>query len=232
MAKPTGDEIAQHYQAAHERVVDIAKNLDPDQADAPVRATPGWSVHDVLAHLAAVTTDGLAGRIHGIPGDDLTAQQVADRRGRSVAELIDEWSPNVPLMLDGARAGLVPPNLAVDAVTHEQDLRGALGLAKVPDVAAIRFSNSLYAWGAARRVKAAGLAPLRIVTTDTADEYGAGDAEAEVTLQAPAFEVFRALSGRRSRRQAAEYVWSGADIGPYLDVLNVFGDLPPDDVAD
>ncbi len=232
MAKPTGDEIALHYQAAHERIVDIATNLEPDRADLPVPATPGWSVHDVLAHLAAVTTDGLAGRISGIPGDDQTAQQVEERRGRPVAALIEEWAANVPLMVDGAKAGLVPPNLAVDAVTHEQDLRGALGLARLPDLDAVRFANALYTWGATHRARSAGLSPLRIVTTDTRDEYGAGAAEAEVTLQAPSFEVFRALSGRRSRRQAAEYSWSGAEITPYLDVLNVFGALPGDDIAD
>jgi hypothetical protein len=47
----------QLYLAARERVVALVTNdgVDPD---APVLATPGWSVRDVVAHLAGVARDG------------------------------------------------------------------------------------------------------------------------------------------------------------------------------
>src|SRR5438067_779026 len=110
--KPSGDDTARHYQSAHGRLVDLIRGLSAEQVDTPAAGTPGWSVHDVLAHLAAIPTDGLAGRISGIPTDAQTAAQVAERKDRDVAELLDEWIPNVPAMCEGAKVGLVPPNLA------------------------------------------------------------------------------------------------------------------------
>ncbi len=229
---PSGEDVAIHYQQAHERLMTLVADLDEDLAATAVPSTPGWSVHDVVAHLAAISTQALAGGLHGIPAADDTERQVAQRRARPFPEVVEEWSANVPAMAEAARAGAVRAHLAVDAVTHEQDVRGALRLPRIPDAEALRFSNSLYAAGTCRRIALAGLAPLGIETIDTGDRYGVPDHEATATVKAVAFEVFRALSGRRSRRQVAEYAWSGADITPYLDVLNVFGDLPGDDIEE
>ena len=229
--KPTGDEIARHYSAAHERLAGFARGLSAEQADTPVPGTPGWSVHDVLAHLAAIPTDALAGRIAGIPTDDQTATQVAERKDRDVADLLDEWAPNVPTMCDGARADLVPPNLAVDALTHEQDIRGALGAPPALTAEELRFCTSLYAFGCGRGLKHAGIPPLAIEATDTDFAFTAGIGEPQAAVRASEFELFRALSGRRSRDQVAAFEWDG-DPAPYLDRFNVFGVLPDDDVVD
>lgn len=231
MTKPTGDEIARHYLSAHERLAAFSRGLSAADADTAVPGTPGWSVHDVLAHLAAIPTDALAGRISGIPTDDQTAVQVAERKDRDVAELLDEWAPNVPTMCDGARADLVPPNLAVDALTHEQDIRGALRAAPALTAAELRFCTNLYAFGCGRGLKHAGLPPLAIVATDTDFAFTAGIGEPVASVRASEFELFRALSGRRSRRQVAAFDWDG-DPTPYLDRFNVFGVLPEDDVVD
>src|SRR5437764_15255999 len=95
MATPSGDEIAAHYTAAHERIAALVDELADEQVVTPVPFTPGWTVHDVLAHLAAIPTDGLAGRIAGVPTEEFTAGQIAERRDRTVAALLDEWRPNV-----------------------------------------------------------------------------------------------------------------------------------------
>jgi len=55
--------------------------------------------------------------------------------------------------------------------------------------------------------------------------------EPQASLTAPEFELFRVLSGRRSRRQAAGFEWTG-DPEPYLDALSIFGPLPDTDVVD
>jgi len=229
--KPTGEDTARHYRAAHQRLADFVRGLSAEQADTAVPGTPGWSVHDVLAHLAAIPTDGLAGRISGIPTDDQTATQVAERKDRDIAELLDEWSPNVPTMCDGAVAGLVPPNLAVDALTHEQDIRGALGAPAVLSDEELRFCTTLYAFGCGRGLKDAGIPPLAIAATDTDFAFTAGVGEPVASVRANEFELFRALSGRRSRTQVAGYEWDG-DPSPYLDRFNIFGVLPDDDVVD
>lgn len=229
--KPTGDEIARHYQSAHDRLAEFARGLTADEADTAVPGTPGWSVHDVLAHLAAIPTDALAGRISGVPTDDQTATQGAERKDRDVAELLGEWTPNVPTMCDGARADLVPPNLAVDALTHEQDIRGALGAAPALTGDELRFCTSLYAFGCGRGLKHAGLPPLAIAATDSDFAFTAGIGEAQASVRATEFELFRALAGRRSRGQVAGYEWDG-DAAPYLDRFSIFGDLPEHDILD
>lgn len=230
-SRPTGDDIARHYRAAHERLASFAFGLSAEQADTSVPGTPGWSVHDVLAHLAAIPTDGLAGRISGVPSDEQTATQVAERKDRDIAQLLDEWSPNVPAMCDGAQAGLVPPNLAVDVLTHEQDIRGALGAPPALSAEELRFCTNLYAFGCGYGLKQAGVPPLAISATDTDFAFTAGVGEPAASVRAAEFEFFRAFAGRRSRRQVEAYDWDG-DPAPYLDRFNVFGALPEDDVVD
>jgi uncharacterized protein (TIGR03083 family) len=229
--KPSGDDIARHYRSAHERLTGFARGLSAEQADTAVSGTPGWSVHDVLAHLAAIPTDALAGRLAGIPTDDQTAIQVAERKDRDVAGLLDEWAPNVAPMCEGAQVGLVPPNLAVDALTHEQDIRGALGAGPTMTAEELRFCTNLYAFGCGYALKQAGIPPLSIAATDTDFAFTAGIGEPAASVRATEFELFRALSGRRSRRQVAAYEWDG-DPAPYLDRFNIFGVLPDEDVVD
>ena len=44
--------------------------------------TPEWTVHDLLAHLAAILSDIASGRLTSIPGSDDTKAQVEVRRAR------------------------------------------------------------------------------------------------------------------------------------------------------
>jgi len=229
--KATGDDTARHYETAHARLAQLVSTLSDDDLATPVPATPGWDVHDVLAHLAAIPTDALAGRLTGVPTDEFTAEQIRERKGRPGGELLAEWSANVAAMVDGARAGLVPPNLAVDALTHEQDIRGALGIPPTLAADELRFCTGLYAFGCGYGLKQAGIPPLLIEASDTDFRMTAGVGEPVATVRAPEFELFRALPGRRSRRQVAAFDWDG-DATPYLDRFNIFGALPDDDVVD
>ena len=225
------EEIAEHYEASHQRIVELVRSLSGDQVATPVPGTPAWDVHDVLAHLAAIPTDALAGRITGIPTDEFTAEQIATRKAATVEDLIDEWTANMPTMLEVARAGLVPPNLAVDAITHEQDIRGAVDAGRVPDAAAIRLSVGLYFRGFAAGIKKRGAPALRVCASDADFDKVAGEGDAAATLRASEYELFRTLAGRRGRDAVLGLEWDG-DPSPYLDCLNVFGELPAYVVAD
>jgi uncharacterized protein (TIGR03083 family) len=228
--RPRGDDIARHYLTAHERIVRLATALTPEQAATPVQATPGWDVHDVLAHLAGLATDAVTGRLQGMPTDEVTGGQVAERRDRTVEELVAEWTTTAPQLAEGARAGLAPPNLAVDALTHEQDMRGALGMPPALDPEELRFCTDLYAFGMGYALKKAEVAPLRIEATDTDFAFTAGIGDPAATVRAPEFELFRALAGRRGRRQVEQFGWDG-DLSPYLDRFSVFGAVPADDLT-
>lgn len=229
MGAPTGEQVATFYAAAHQRLSAVIQGLTEEQASTPVSATPGWSVHDVLAHLAAIPTDGLAGRLDGIPNEEFTAGQVAERRDRSAAELLEEWATNVGTMCDLARADLVPLELAVDALTHEQDIRGALGLPAAIGPDELRFCTRRYASGCGGAIKTAALPALGIEARDTDFAAVAGDGQPAATVRATEFEFFRALSGRRSRNQVARFDWDG-DSAPYLDAFCIFGPLREQDL--
>ena len=231
MSQFAPEDTARHYQNAHDRIVELVRPLSDEQAATPVPAAPGWDVHDVLAHLAANTTDGIAGRIRGIPDDAFTSEQVRQRKAATIDDLVAEWKGNMPTMLEAARAGLAPPPLAADALSHEQDIRGALGVARVDDPAAVRFGLELFALGLQLRLKETPGLALRIEATDSDFTAVAGDGEPTATLRASEFELFRTLSGRRGRSAVLALEWD-SDATPYLPWLNAFGALPEYDVTD
>ena len=157
--------------------------------------------------------------------------QVDERRDRSITELLAEWDESLGSILEVARAGLVPAPLAIDAVTHEQDIRGALHAAHLDDDGALRFAVTGYTAGLGRRLKAAGLPPLRLRDPARGFDATARTGAPAATVTASEFELFRAIAGRRSRSQVAAFDWSG-DPAPYLDCLCVFGPLPEQDISD
>jgi uncharacterized protein (TIGR03083 family) len=225
------ESIAQVYAEAHHRIVGLVRDLDGDAVRRQVPGTPEWTVHDVVAHLAAIPTDVMAGRLTGGPSPEETRRQVEERRDRTVAELLEEWAGGLGPILDGARAGLVPAPLAIDAVTHEQDIRGALHAAHLDDDGALRFAATGYSVGLGRRLKQAGLPPLRLRDRARGFDVVARTGEPTATVSGTEFELFRAMAGRRSRAQVAALDWS-VDPAPYLDCFCVFGPLPEADISD
>src|SRR3954451_16419571 len=94
----TPDTVADHYLAAHDRVVSLVTGLDGERASTTVPATPKWTVHDLVAHLTAIPSDIATGRLTGIPNDEQTQEQVAARRDRSIDELLEEWASGLDLV--------------------------------------------------------------------------------------------------------------------------------------
>ena len=224
MSRFAPEDIVRHYGNAHDRIVTLVGSLSENEAATPVPCLPGWSVHDVVAHLAANTTDGLAGRLTGIPDDDFTAGQVRERKSATIAELLAEWDGNLPTMREVAQAGLAPPQLAVDAVTHEQDIREALGAPEVDDRDALRFSLDVFGAGVASKMKQADVAlHVRAIDSDYSLDAGAGADPA--TLRACELDLFRTFAGRRTRAQVMAMEWDG-DAEAFLPWLNIFGVVP------
>ncbi|HET6817820.1 MAG TPA: maleylpyruvate isomerase N-terminal domain-containing protein [Mycobacteriales bacterium] len=227
----TPESTAELYVEAHDRVVGLVRGLSAEQAATRVAATPEWTVHDVVAHLAAIPTDIVAGRLKGIPRPEETQQQVDARRDAAIPALLEEWAAGVDPIVELARAGLIPPPLTIDVITHEQDLRGAIHAAHLDDDAALRFAVTGYSMGLARRIKAAGLRALRLRDPARGFDTTAGEGEPAATVSGREFDLFRALAGRRSRAQVEAFDWIG-DPAPYLDVFCVFGPLAETDISD
>ena len=53
-----------------ERITALVTGLDDAAWSTAVAACPGWSVRDVVAHLAAVAEDWAKGRLTGPPSDE------------------------------------------------------------------------------------------------------------------------------------------------------------------
>ena len=231
MSVITPDTIADRYVEAHARIVDLVSDLDDATAATTVPGTPEWSVHDLLAHLAAIPSDIVNGKLTGIPSPAETQRQVDDRKDRSITELVAEWKAGLDPIVEGARAGLIPAPLAVDAITHEQDLRGALGAPPVPDATAVEFAATGFSLGLGGRLGSAGLPPLRLTDPDSGFDMTAGKGDPAATVMAPVFDLFRAMAGRRSRDQVAGFAWDG-DSAPYVDAFCLFGPLREQDLYD
>lgn len=244
-------EIGAAYAEGRQRVSELVGGLGETEAAAPVPACPEWSVHDVVAHVTGVCADVLAGNLEGVATDPWTDAQVRARKDRSVAEIVAEWNeiaPGVEAMAEHF-PGRTGQQWLMDMTTHEQDLRGALAQPGARDSAGIRVGvDFLLSVGLEAMLSARGLGPLDVRAggeTRVVGIGGQGD-EAELlsaalysadappktdsapmgTLTVEPFELFRAMTGRRSASQVRAWDWS-VDPEPYLGILTWGPFTPP-----
>src|SRR5262245_10457640 len=95
MALPR-EEVTAGLPAEMESFAVLVRALDRTELRSPSRCA-GWTAGDVAAHVIGQLADVTAGRFDGLGTPEVTARQVAERRGRTGPELADE--------LDAARAG-------------------------------------------------------------------------------------------------------------------------------
>jgi uncharacterized protein (TIGR03083 family) len=173
-------------------------------------------VADVLAHLTGICADVLAGNTDGVATDPWTAAQVSARRGRSIDELVAEWSETAPQV--EALSEAFPPELGAqwiaDLTTHEHDIRTAIGQPGARDSAGVDTGlDFVVAVGFQPAVAAHGLRPIEVRTADKT--WNATGVVTGAALEGSPFELFRALTGRRSAAQIRTLAWS-VDPEPYL----------------
>ena len=208
------------YRDTRERLTALVAGLDDAALATPVPTCPGWLVADVVAHLAAVVEDALAGRLTGPPSEEQTAEQVARYKGRPMTQTLAGWTAGAPRFEEIISAFNVP-QAVIDVASHEQDIRGALGRPGARDTEAIRW---LSGW-LLERLRTP--VPVHVTIEDAEFRVGPpgagrGRDEPVLSLTTTRYEAFRWRMGRRSRDQLAALDWSG-DPAPVLDHLVVFG---------
>jgi uncharacterized protein (TIGR03083 family) len=213
------------------RMSDLARGLSGEQAETPVPGCPGWTVRGVYAHATGVVADVVAGNLDGAATDPWTQAQVDARAASPLPAILDEWAELAatfePRLDEFPKA--ISRTLLIDLVTHEHDVRGALGMPGGTDSEAYTIARKGFAVGLAKTLEERGLPPLRLEAPDWSFDTGPDPA---VTVRAPhSFEFFRALAGRRGIKQVLGYDWS-ADPEPYLPVVNHFGPIPEADVPE
>jgi uncharacterized protein (TIGR03083 family) len=221
--------IARLYLDAHRSFVALARTLEPDDWTAPVACCPGWTVRDVLSHVAGLADDIVNGRVEGAATEPWTAAQVERWRDAPVDELISQWEQQAPGVADALEliGESRPP---IDCCTHEHDVRAALGRPGGRDSDVVRFATA-----ALERVDSP--VPVEVELTD-GRRSAFTSVEAEHDLENPhdrisvrgldAFELFRSRLGRRSADQVRRYDWSEPPSDEVLDAWFFFGPSPVD----
>ena len=211
-------DAAEAYLVVRARLTAELSAVTTEQAAGPVPCCPDWTVGDTVAHLVGVSADILAGRLQDVGTPAWTAAQVAAGRGRLIHDLLAEWAGSGPRVAELlAEVPKVMGQVAMDAVSHEYDLRDALGLPLPADApGGDPVLPVAVDWVVSRFVRAAeraGHPPFGFRVGDRSWHYRQG--EPQVIAEWPALEALRALTGRRSRQQIRELPWSG-DPGPWL----------------
>ena len=199
----------------------LIRSLGPHELAAPVPSCPGWSVHDVIAHLAGVAADAVNGVHPGESLDDWTAHHVAERVGTATNLVLREWersSSQFEVLLNRDTSTL--PASVIDLATHDDDIRGAIGRpsasSPVHDALPLLLSQR---W--LQGIERSGLTPVRVVMSN--GDPWAGDSDAPLTVRATPSFLYRAAMGRRSRAQIEQCFSEGPPSAAHVDLLCVFG---------
>jgi uncharacterized protein (TIGR03083 family) len=149
MALPR-DQVSEGLLTELDRFEQLIRPLTDDEWETPSRCE-GWTVGDVARHVVGGMADVAAGRLDDLGTPEVTAREVAQRAGRSPAELADECAEVrkaaaglLPMFDDDAWAGPSPGGyegtlgdgveaLWYDAWLHGDDIRAALGRPSEPD---------------------------------------------------------------------------------------------------
>lgn len=139
--------------------------------------------------------------------------------------LVAEWAARAAA-LEPMLAGTVAPPPGspawlrsapvADLAVHLHDVRGALRRPGDRDAPATSLGLWIYARWLGRRLDQEGRPALRLRAGD--QEWVEGSGSPAATLAADPFELFCALSGRRSLDQVRALAWDG-DAEPYLELL-------------
>ena len=211
---PRMGHLGELYGEGRGRIIELVADADPA---TPVPTCPRWTVKDLLAHVAGIPADILAGNLDGVASDPWTQAQVDARRDKTIAEICDEWretGPQIDAIVD--QFGASGTQLVFDLTTHEHDLRLALGKPGAQDAPVFDTIIGFGLDGLDANLRNHGAPPVEIRADDVTRVVG-GDTPA-ITLTTTKFELTRTLTGRRSAAQVAALDWSG-DAAPHLPVL-------------
>ena len=227
--------VSGQYRTVQGRIAELVADADPT---TPIPACPGWAIRDLVAHLTGLAVDVTNGALTGYGGRSWTAQQVAARDGATIDELLTEWQDTTDdlgeILDDPARSGLpdtfttavvgrqpletLPGAVLGDAVIHEHDIRGALGDTRARTSPELISALDGMIRAMRRGFPGAGLPTLRVVAVDVGMEWLMGLDAPRAEVRATAYELFRTVSGRRTREEIAALDWVG-DPAPFLDHL-------------
>jgi uncharacterized protein (TIGR03083 family) len=217
----TVSEIAIGYATTRERLTELVRPLRDEDLHRTVSACPAWDVHDVIAHMSGVQELLTAGE-H--PAGDTQAWIdgiVAARRDVPVGELLDRWAacaPGTTALIDGGVQVLI-----VDVVSHEHDIRNAVGRPGARNVPEVPAAVEVMLAALSGLIEEAGLGALAVDTGRA--QWTSHDAPIGCTLEVEPWEALRVIVSRRTDEEMRALPATG-DIEPYIRLLDARSPLP------
>jgi uncharacterized protein (TIGR03083 family) len=214
-----------------QRRVDALLRGRTDVCEHTVPACPDWSIRQTVCHLAGTAQDIAAVNLDDAGSDEWTQAQLDRLAGHGLDELLDLWAAATG-KVEGFLADspkLVGAQSVFDALTHEHDIRGALGEpgSRTTDPAgavAIGFLTTMI-----DRTIRRDAHPCLELTTPTTGTTRLGDpakAPGQIAVELSDFDALRVFGGRRSRRQLSELPWVG-DVAALMPIFHTVAVRPP-----
>lgn len=233
---PVSDAAAA-YRVVRERIDTLVRGRT-EVAEVVVPACPGWTVHQTVAHLVGVAQDVASANLEGVASEAWTQAQLERLRQYGVDELLDLWGESVDPLTARLTQGapeLAAGQLVFDVLSHEHDIRGALGESgsRTDDLgyqAALGFLATMFDLAFRHTGRAAmRLTTPSIGTVQLSDPETATD---ELVIELSDFEALRAFGGRRSVRQLSALPWHGDPPNPPPAASNHAIRPPSDDLIE
>ncbi len=188
------DDIWPVVHAERRALANDLAGLTPEQWATP-SLCPGWSVHDVLAHMVATAKETSASFFTGLIGSGFRFSRMTEKR------IAEEGAGGPAATLAAFRrvetATSAPPGPKLswlgEALVHAEDIRRPLGIAHQYPVASVTAVTDFYARsnvliGGKNRV-----AGLTLQATDTDWSHGSGP-----VVSGPARALMLATTGRKA----------------------------------
>jgi uncharacterized protein (TIGR03083 family) len=228
----SGADAAAAYRTVQRRVDALVRGRT-DVCERTVPACPEWSVRQTVSHLAGTAQDMVSLNLDTAGTDEWTQAQLDRLADHSLDEVLDLWATATESVTEflAKSPKLVGAQAVFDALTHEHDIRGALGEpgSRTADPAFAVAAGFLTTM-ADRTIRRNGH-PCLTLTTPTTGTIALGDpakAPGHITVELSDFEALRAFGGRRSRRQLSALPWQG-DAAALLPIFQRAGVQPPAD---
>ena len=179
------EDVVSAYVDLRDRMIAFLRELPEEVTNTTVPHCPSWTVQETVSHMVGVPDALLAGDFDGIASDEWTQRQVERHRGLSLADLADKWEEQADAFLTMLPQIPQPSlsQLVFDVVSHEHDVRHAVGRPGSRDSAAVAVGVAFMKNIIAMRKK---------LDVSLVDKWPVST-----------FEVFRTLGARRSLEQMA-----------------------------
>ena len=226
----SGADAAAAYRTVQGRVDALLRGRS-EVADRRVPACPAWSIRQTVSHLTGTAQDIVSLNLDNAGTDAWTQAQLDRLADHSLDELLALWAattnPVADLLTQSPK--LIAAQAVFDGLTHEHDIRGALGEpgSRTGDPAfavAAGFPTTMVDRAIRRNAN-----PCLTLTTPTTGTTQLGDpatAPGQIAIELSDFEALRAFGGRRSTPQLLAMPWQG-DAGALLPIFHRAAVRPP-----